>query len=290
MSGQHTKKVQIVRKKAQVVERGPKQPVKHKVVVLRKVRDGEEFVKKTEIPVSIGIPQYFQELRKADEEIEREARAFSNKIVIFFIGGPGSGKGTQSERIVQEYGLGYMSTGDLLRKEVDSGSELGKVLFEQMHAGQLVPMEVIISLIKKELLTQEKEAYLIDGFPRKIDQAQLFEQTICPAKLTLYLSVPDDVLTERLLKRAETSGRDDDNPETIQKRLVTFHDVSEPVFNYYQQSGRAVSIDGNREPDEVFADIKKIIDKLLGREPPPVEEEEEAVNEETEEGEAKNES
>lgn len=282
-----SKKVEIVRKKAPVIERGPKQPVKQKVVVLRKVREGEEFSKEQEIPVSIGIPKYFQELKKADELKEREAKKFSNKIIIFFIGGPGCGKGTQSQKMIDAYDIGYMSAGELLRQEASSDSELGRSLKEQMTAGLIVPMEVTIGLLKKEILKQEKEIYLIDGFPRAIDQGICFEQNVCPAKIAIYLQVPDEVLIERLIKRSENSGRDDDNPETIQKRLKTFHEVSEPVFKYFEDSGRGALIDGNREPDVVFRDIRRVIDKILGRETPPPEHEEEEAKIENLENEMK---
>ncbi|OHT15121.1 Adenylate kinase family protein [Tritrichomonas foetus] len=194
---------------------------------------------------------------------DEEANQFKNKIIIFLIGGPGSGKGTQSERIIKDFDAGYMSAGDLLRKEADKGSELGNFIQEQMKQGAIVPQEITLRLLKNEILSQDKQLYLIDGFPRKVDKAEAFEKEIIPCKCALFLDVPDDVLVERLLGRAETSGRADDNPDTIKKRIITFHEVSEAVFNHFDKFGKSVKIDGNRNPDEVYADVKTLIQKIV---------------------------
>ena len=197
------------------------------------------------------------------ENAEEEQADFSDKKIIFLIGGPGSGKGTQSERIIRDFDTGYMSAGDLLRKESDSGTEIGKFILEQMKQGAIVPQDIILRLLKKEILSQNKQLYLIDGFPRKLDQAETFEKTICPCKCALFLDVPDDILIERLIGRSATSGRADDNPETIKKRITTFHEISETVFNYFDAMGKAVKIDGNRDPDEVYQDVKALIQKIV---------------------------
>lgn len=273
-----SRKIEVVRKKAPVVERGPHVPQKQKVVVLRRVRENEEYIHKDEIPVSIGIPRYFNELKAADEAREREIHQFEGKTIIFIIGGPGSGKGTQSQMIIENYDTGYMSAGDLLRAEADTGSELGNFIQEQMKLGAIVPQEITIGLLKKEILNQSKQLYLIDGFPRKLDQAQTFEETVCQAACALFLDVPDDVLVERLMERGKESGRVDDNPETIKLRLKTFHEVSEPVYDMFDAKGKAIKIDGNRPTEEIFADIKKLLDRILSggpvHEPEPEEEEE----------------
>lgn len=192
-----------------------------------------------------------------------EKDKLKSKIIIFLIGGPGSGKGTQSERIIRDFDPGYMSAGDLLRKESDKGSELGKFILDQMKQGAIVPQDIILNLLKDEILSQDKKLYIIDGFPRKIDQAETFEDQICQCKCALFLDVPDQVLIDRLIKRSETSGRADDNPETIKKRIKTFHDVSEQVFNHFNKLGRAVKIDGNRDPDTVYDEVHELIQKIL---------------------------
>jgi UMP-CMP kinase len=170
-----------------------------------------------------------------------------------------------------------MSAGELLREEAASGTELGTYIAEQMKIGAILPQEITISLLKKEIVKQEKEIYLIDGFPRKIDQAVTFEESVCPCACALFLDVPDDVLVKRLIERSKDSGREDDNPETIKLRIKVFHEVCELVYGHFQQFGKAVKIDGDRDPDLVYADIQKVIQKVVNREPlhPPNPEEEE---------------
>jgi hypothetical protein len=121
-----TRIVRVVQKKVHVVDRGPHDSTKQKVIVLRRVRDGEDFGHRDEIPVSIGIPTYFAELKKLDLERQEEAERFARKMIIFLIGGPGSGKGTQSARITAKFDTGYMSAGELLRAEADSRSFMGE--------------------------------------------------------------------------------------------------------------------------------------------------------------------
>jgi adenylate kinase family enzyme len=192
-----------------------------------------------------------------------QKRRFAQKRVIFLLGGPGSGKGTQSERILRDFDAGYMSAGELLRKEGQSGSELGNFINEQMKNGAIVPQEITIRLLKKELLAQDKPLYLIDGFPRQIEQGETFEHDICRAKCALFLEVPDQVLIDRLLSRAQGSGRADDNPETIAKRIRVFHEVCELVAGHFDKTGRSVRIDGNRDPDDVYDDVKAAIEKVI---------------------------
>jgi adenylate kinase family enzyme len=156
-----------------------------------------------------------------------------------------------------------MSAGDLLRKEAASDTELGRFIGEQMQNGAIVPQEITIRLLKKEILRQDKDLYLIDGFPREVEQGEIFERTVCPCRCAVFLVVPDEVLIARLIKRIETSGRADDNPETIKKRIKVFHDVCEAVSKHFDKTNRTVRIDGNRDPDEVYADIKAVIEKII---------------------------
>lgn len=255
--------VQVIRKKEPVVDNGPKVPKKQKVIILRKVRDNEDYVHKEEIPVSIGIPEYFNELKEVEKEKEEREQIFGKKIIIFLIGGPGSGKGTQAERILKDFDIGYMSAGELLRQETASGSELGTFISEQMKLGNILPQEIVINLLKQEIIKQDKETYLIDGFPRKIDQAESFENKVCPCALALFLDVPDEILIERLIERSKDSGREDDNPETIKLRIKTFHEISEQVFDYFNPMGKTIKIDGNRDPDTVYEDVKKAISSVI---------------------------
>ncbi|KAK6035914.1 putative adenylate kinase [Cooperia oncophora] len=149
----------------------------------------------------------------------------ANVPIFFIVGGPGSGKGTQCEKIVARYGLSHLSSGDLLRDEVKSGSPRGAQLNKIMEAGELVPLEIVLDLIKEAMLKEVakgSKGFLIDGYPREVKQGEQFEREIQEAKSVIYFDVAEDILVQRLLHRAKTSGRADDNMETIKKRLKTF--------------------------------------------------------------------
>lgn len=189
--------------------------------------------------------------------------SLAEKIVVCLLGGPGVGKGTQSELIKQNYDVGYMSAGDLLRGAAQADTPEGHKLAEQLRRGEIVPQEITIGLLKQEIERQQKELYIIDGFPRKVDQAETFVKTVVEPKAIIFLDAPDDVLVERLMGRAKTSGRSDDNPESIKLRLDVFHNQSYPVVGYFGEKSH--TIDSSRTPAEVFADIRKVLDKILGK-------------------------
>merc|ERR1711908_31675 len=155
--------------------------------------------------------------------------------VIWVLGGPGCGKGTQCDKIVSKYGYTHLSSGDLLRDEVKSGSDRGQQLNAMMEKGDLVPLFVVLDLLAEAMIGKlaGSKGFLIDGYPREVAQGQEFEKAIAPCKHILYFEVSDETITSRLLKRAETSGRADDNVDTIKKRLVTFPQHSEPVIKAY---------------------------------------------------------
>jgi adenylate kinase len=188
-----------------------------------------------------------------------------SKQIVFVLGGPGSGKGTQAQSIGADYGIGYLSTGDLLRAATDetvlaettdeAAVERGQKLRDIMKNGELVPDDIILELVKAELEKSDKDYFFVDGFPRKVSQAEAFEAQIAPPKAVLFLDVPDAELTARLLKRGETSGRADDNAESIAKRLQTYHDQSYPVVDLYQPQGKVVKLNGFRPVDAVRAEI-----------------------------------
>merc|ERR1711890_163815 len=138
-----------------------------------------------------------------------------------------------------KYGFTHLSSGDLLREEVASGSERGKNLTAIMESGQLVPLATVLDLLA---------------------QAEEFEKAIAPCKHILYFEVSDETMTQRLLKRAETSGRADDNVDTIKKRLVTFHQHSEPVIAAYK--AKCSVIPAERSVDEIYADVQAALDKM----------------------------
>lgn len=182
--------------------------------------------------------------------------------VVYVLGGPGAGKGTQCERLVRDYGFTHLSAGDLLRAEQDRpDSQFGNMIKEHIKNGEIVPMEVTVQLLENAMTEDIKEKhgngrFLIDGFPRKMDQAIKFEESVCPSKFTLFFDVPEDVMQQRLLKRGETSGRADDNEESIKKRFKTFVETSMPVVDYFKKEGKVVTIPATKGPDEVYELVK----------------------------------
>ncbi|KAG5363402.1 Uridylate kinase [Yarrowia sp. B02] len=180
--------------------------------------------------------------------------------VIFVLGGPGAGKGTQCAKLVDEYGFVHLSAGDLLRAEqTRPNSQYGKLIADCIKAGSIVPQEVTIGLLKnamKESVAEGKTRFLVDGFPRKMDQALKFEEDVAVSKFTLFFECPEEVMLKRLLKRGETSGRTDDNIESIRKRFVTFIETSMPVVDYFETQDRVVVVDCKQDPDVVYSNVK----------------------------------
>ncbi|RFU35175.1 hypothetical protein B7463_g1123, partial [Scytalidium lignicola] len=191
--------------------------------------------------------------------------------VIFVLGGPGAGKGTQCANLVRDYKFTHLSAGDLLREEQNRpGSEFGALIKDYIKNGLIVPMEVTVQLLENAMSDAMSKAgtkngkFLIDGFPRKMDQALKFEETVCPSKFVLFFDCPEETMEKRLLKRGETSGRSDDNIESIKKRFRTFIETSMPVVDYFDKDGRVVKIEATRSPDVVYVDVKKQLQKRLG--------------------------
>ncbi|GAA5948614.1 hypothetical protein JCM3765_004944 [Sporobolomyces pararoseus] len=201
--------------------------------------------------------------------------------VIFVLGGPGAGKGTQCARLVQDHQFVHLSAGDLLRAEqTREGSQYGELIKNFIKEGKIVPMEVTIKLLENAMRSeldqqqqtgddnsggkqQKKKRFLIDGFPRQMDQAIKFDESVCPSSLVLFLVCPENILQERLLERGKTSGRDDDNAESIKKRFQTFINTSMPVVDYYRKQGKVVDIDSSKTIDQVYEEIVKGIEPVL---------------------------
>lgn len=186
-------------------------------------------------------------------------------IVIF--GAPGSGKGTQSERIIAKYGLNHISTGDVLRAEIKNGTELGKVAKGYIDQGQLLPDALIIDILASVLDSfKESKGVIFDGFPRTIPQAEALKKMLNErgqdVSVMLDLDVPEAELIERLIKRGQESGRADDNMETIKKRLVVYNEQTSPLKYYYKTEGKYQHINGVGTMDAIFAEIASAIDKL----------------------------
>jgi len=195
--------------------------------------------------------------------LEDMAAELKSKRVIFVVGGPGCGKGTQCAKIVDKYGFCHLSSGDLLRDEVQSGSDRGKQLNSIMESGALVSMDVVLTLLKEAMLkNKDAKGFLIDGYPRELEQGTRFESEITAPACVLYFEVPDEVMVERLLGRAKTSGRVDDNEETIKKRLKTFHDHCDKVLEHYKTKGLLCQIDARGQVDGIFGEVCKKVDSI----------------------------
>ena len=186
-------------------------------------------------------------------------------IVIF--GAPGSGKGTQSERIVEKYGINHISTGDVLRAEIKNGTELGKTAKGYIDQGQLIPDELMIDILASVFDSfEDSKGVIFDGFPRTIAQAEALKKMLAErgqdVTVMVDLEVPEDELMTRLIKRGKDSGRADDNEETIKKRLHVYHSQTAPLIDWYKNEKKYQHINGLGTMDGIFADICAAVDKL----------------------------
>ena len=186
-------------------------------------------------------------------------------IVIF--GAPGSGKGTQSERIVEKYGINHISTGDVLCAEIKNGTELGKTAKGYIDQGQLIPDELMIDILASVFDSfKDSKGVIFDGFPRTIAQAEALKKMLAErgqdVSVMVDLEVPEDELMVRLIKRGKDSGRADDNEETIKKRLHVYHSQTAPLIDWYKNEKKYQHINGLGTMEGIFAEICEAIDKL----------------------------
>ncbi|GEN88594.1 adenylate kinase [Oceanobacillus sp. FSL W8-0428] len=212
---------------------------------------------------------------------------------LILMGLPGAGKGTQAEKINEKYNIPHISTGDMFRLAIKEGTDLGKKAKEYMDQGNLVPDEVTIGIVKERLAKDDcADGFLLDGFPRTIAQAEALQELTADLNKTidyvLHVDVPEEKLVERLTGRriCPTCGttyhvvynppkeegicdkdgsqliqRDDDQPETVKKRLAVNVEQTQPLLDFYQDKGYLVKVDGDRDIDDVFSDIESILDK-----------------------------
>lgn len=187
-------------------------------------------------------------------------------IVIF--GAPGSGKGTQSEKIISKYGLHHISTGDVLRSEMKNGTELGKIAEEYIAKGQLVPDELIVDMLAKVLDAKKEgvKGVIFDGFPRTIPQAEALKKMLAErgteVSAVVGLEVEEAELIDRLLKRGQISGRSDDNLETIKSRLDVYHKQTTPLKDFYIKEKKYKPIHGMGSVDSIFEAVTEAIENL----------------------------
>ena len=187
---------------------------------------------------------------------------------IVILGAPGSGKGTQSKLIIEKYGLHHISTGDVLRKEIENQTALGAIAEEYIRQGQLVPDQLIIDIVADIIDKKPRcKGYIFDGFPRTKVQAQaldvLLRERNIPIIAVLTMTVDDKELVRRIIKRGEAENRTDDTSETVQKRLAVYKNQTEPLKEYYKKMGKLFKIKGSNSVEEVFEQVTEVIDRLV---------------------------
>ena len=185
---------------------------------------------------------------------------------VLFLGVQGSGKGTQAKRLASEYGLAHIATGDMLRIAMAAGTPLGQRVKPIYDAGDLVPDDLMIELIRERLQSPDAaNGFILDGFPRTMAQADALDSMLAeidrPLAVVFELQVPDEVAIERLRKRSAEEGRSDDTPEAIAKRIALYHQQTKPLVSHYRLAGNLVGIHGDRPENEVFSEIQQAVEQ-----------------------------
>lgn len=189
-------------------------------------------------------------------------------LVLF--GAPGSGKGTQSEKLIENYGLYHISTGEVLRDHIKRGTELGKIADSYISKGELIPDELMISILDDVLdkNASDVEGVVFDGFPRTIPQAEALEKLLekrgTQLNAVIGLEVPEEELMNRMLERGRLTGRADDTPETIKNRLDVYHRQTMPLRDHYTSKGKYLAINGQGAIDAIFEEIASELEKKTG--------------------------
>jgi len=212
------------------------------------------------VATGLGLP-------RTTYSISRFLSAMTKPNVIFVLGGPGAGKGTQCAKMVENFGFVHLSAGDLLRAERQApGSEFGDLIEHHITNGTIVPVEITCSLLERAMNESEKNDFLIDGFPRNEDNLTGWNKVMgekVNLKRVLFFHCSEEVCKERCLARgAAGSGRTDDNEESLRKRFVTYENATMPIIRYYEEKGLVSQIDATRTPEEVYSDIESVLKSL----------------------------
>ncbi|XP_051021691.1 adenylate kinase isoenzyme 5-like [Acomys russatus] len=180
-------------------------------------------------------------------------------------GGPGSGKGTQCEKLVEKYGFTHLSTGELLRQELALESERSKLIRDIMERGDLVPSGVVLELLKEAMVASlaNTKGFLIEGYPREVKQGQEFGRRIRDPHLVVCMDCSADTMTNRLLQRNQSSQRGEDTAKTIAKRLEAYHRASIPVIAYYETKTQLQKVNAEGTPDQVFLQLCRAIESVF---------------------------
>ena len=189
---------------------------------------------------------------------------------ILLLGPQGSGKGTQAQRISRTYGIPHIATGDMLRAAMAAGTELGRKVKPIYDAGELVPDDLMIDLIRERLSQPDAEdGFVLDGFPRTLEQAEALDDMLLelgsPLDVVFDLQIDEPTTVQRLLDRARKEGRSDDTPEAIAKRLQLFRDATLPVIEHYRAQGKFVGVHAGGTVNEVFNEIQEALEQVATR-------------------------
>ncbi|XP_041914190.1 UMP-CMP kinase [Alosa sapidissima] len=215
----------------------------------------------------------FRLLRRLAEKVPNTVHRVVSSMkpqVVFVLGGPGAGKGTQCAKIVENYSYTHLSAGDLLREERSrTGSEFGQLIDNYIKEGKIVPVEITINLLKKAMEStmqadEQKFRFLIDGFPRNQDNLQGWNTVMdgkADVKFVLFFDCSNEVCIDRCLERGKSSGRSDDNRESMEKRIQTYLQSTRPIIDLFEKQGKVRTIDASRGVDEVFGDVKSVFKK-----------------------------
>jgi len=185
---------------------------------------------------------------------------------IFVLGGPGAGKGTQCTKLSQDFGMIHLSAGELLRRECASGSPNGLMIETYLRNGKIVPVEVTIALLGKEIQNVANNRYLIDGFPRNQDNVDGWNskmKEICDVEAVVFIDCNENELQRRLLSRGITSGRSDDNLESAKKRIATYKSETLPIISHYEEIGLLKRVLGSQSIDDVYSDLLSKVSPLV---------------------------
>jgi adenylate kinase len=184
------------------------------------------------------------------------------RVNLLVLGPQGSGKGTQAARIASDHGIPHISTGEMFRAAIAKASPLGRQVEPILAAGELVPDELTVELIRERLSQDEaRDGFVLDGFPRNLAQAEALDSMLAGIgrrlDAILFFNIGDAVATERMLKRAAAENRPDDTPEVIARRLAIYHSETEPIVEHYRATGKLVPLHAERSVDEVYAEIQE---------------------------------
>lgn len=187
--------------------------------------------------------------------------------VLFVLGGPAAGKGTQCIKLSNEYGMKHLSAGELLREEIVTGSKNGQLISTYLKEGKIVPVQITLDLLREKMESIQCNRFLVDGFPRNFDNVRGWENCmteVCDVEGVMFIDCPEEELQRRLLSRGE--GRSDDNIETAKKRFATFKEATMPVVAYFESKNKLLRISGDQPVEKVFLDMKAAVVPFIEKE------------------------